>query len=404
MKIALLNTLYYPYHVGGAERSVQLLAEGLLEKGHDVTVITLGKPREFPRRETVNGVRVYRIPLQNSYWPFDDEQGKPNLLRRALWHYRDRYNRGMEQLVKVILEEEKPALLHTHNLTGFSASVWSVAKSLRLPLVHTVRDYSLICPRSMYKNDRNCAKPCRICWGYSRIKQQASVIVDTAVGVSRFVLERHLAFGFFSKAHSAVVYNPVPISANTSLDTFTERGSNFRLGYLGRLAPNKGITDLLSAIESLAGTLPVELIIAGRGEKRYEEMLRRRAEKLPVTFLGYVPPENLFHQIDALVVPSRWHEPFSRVVVEAFAHGVPVIAAARGGIPEIVDDGRNGWLYDPDEPGGLVRLLVKASEERVRLYEMRRCACERVRGFSVEANVAQYLKVYNSLLGGKVEA
>jgi glycosyltransferase involved in cell wall biosynthesis len=133
-------------------------------------------------------------------------------------------------------------------------------------------------------------------------------------------------------------------------------------------------------------------------------MLWRRAENLPVTFLGYVPPENLFHQIDALVVPSRWHEPFSRVVVEAFAHGVPVIAAARGGIPEIVDDGRNGWLYDPDEPGGLVRLLVKASKERERLYEMRRCAYERIREFSVEANVAQYLKIYNSLLGGGAEA
>jgi glycosyltransferase involved in cell wall biosynthesis len=310
----------------------------------------------------------------------------------------------MEQLVKEILEEEKPVLLHTHNLTGFSVSVWSVAKSLRLPLVHTVRDYSLICPRGMYKNGRNCTNPCRICWGYSRIKQQVSVIVDRVVGVSRFVLERHLAFGFFSKAHSAVVYNPVPISANTSLGTFTERGPNFRLGYLGRLAPNKGITDLLSAIESLAGTLSVELTIAGQGEKRYEEMLRRRADKLPVTFLGYVTPENLFQQIDVLVVPSRWHEPFSRVVVEAFAHGIPVIAAARGGIPEIVDDGQTGWLYDPDKPGGLVRLLVKASEERMRLYEMRRYACERVREFSIEANVAQYLKVYNSLLEGGAEA
>jgi len=78
--------------------------------------------------------------------------------------------------------------------------------------------------------------------------------------------------------------------------------------------------------------------------------LRKRAEGLPVEFLGYVKPEELFRLIHCLVVSSRWHEPFGRVIIETFACAIPVIASNRGGIPEIVDEGQTGWLYDPDIP------------------------------------------------------
>jgi glycosyltransferase involved in cell wall biosynthesis len=69
MKIALLNTLYAPYQSGGAERSVQILAEGLCRRGLSVSVITLGEPH-LEARSVINGVTVYRLPLENWYWPF----------------------------------------------------------------------------------------------------------------------------------------------------------------------------------------------------------------------------------------------------------------------------------------------------------------------------------------------
>ena len=70
MRILIVNTLYYPDKIGGAEVSVQLLAETLVEQGHDVSVVCIARGR-VPRKESVNGVHVYRIRLFNVYWPFD---------------------------------------------------------------------------------------------------------------------------------------------------------------------------------------------------------------------------------------------------------------------------------------------------------------------------------------------
>ena len=197
MKVVLLNTLYHPYRVGGAERSVRLLAEGLAAQGHKVVLVTLDKPGTSAKKETINGVEVYRVPLHNNYWPFTNNRHKPFVVRRALWHYRDRYNKAMARLVKTILEGERPDLLHTHNVTGFSVAVWDVAKSLGLPVVHTVRDYSLLCPRNAYRKGRNCSRPCLSCLPFLIPKRKASVVVDVVVGNSRFTLKRHLEWGFF---------------------------------------------------------------------------------------------------------------------------------------------------------------------------------------------------------------
>lgn len=397
MKVVLLNTLYHPHRVGGAERSVQLLAEGLLKQGREVVVVTLCKPGASPNQEIINGVRVYRLPLQNSYWPFEYGHSKPNILRRALWHYRDRYNQVMGQGVKEILKREKPILLHTHNITGFSVAVWDVAKSLDIPIIHTIRDYSLLCPRGMYRRGRNCVKPCKICWAYSKIKQKASALVDIAVGVSRFTLERHLTYGFFPNATRAVVHNPVPLPLEELIRNRDNRRAELRFGYLGGLAPHKGVEDLLNALRKLKDEGFIKLLIAGRGVKKYEEALRKLTENLPVTFLGFVPPETLFNQIDVLVVPSRWHEPFGRVVLEAFSFGVPVIASDHGGIPEVVEKGITGWLYDPDDPESLKQALMNVFQKWDQLQEMRYQARRKAETFSIDVHIRQYVNLYDKV-------
>ena len=80
-------------------------------------------------------------------------------------------------------------------------------------------------------------------------------------------------------------------------------------------------------------------------------------------FLGFVDPTTFFPQIDVLLAPSIWHEPFGRITIEAFAHGVPVIATNRGGLPDIVQDGINGWIFDPDRLDDLVAILQRVGAE-----------------------------------------
>jgi glycosyltransferase involved in cell wall biosynthesis len=74
-------------------------------------------------------------------------------------------------------------------------------------------------------------------------------------------------------------------------------------------------------------------------------------------------PAAFYESVDVTVVPSLWHEPLARVIFESFAHGVPVLASARGGSPELVVPGRTGWLFNPSEEGALARSLSTAVNE-----------------------------------------
>lgn len=397
MKIALLNSFYHPYNVGGAERSLQILAEALATQGHQVVVICLSEPKAGARKEEINGVQVYRVPLQNNYWPLANKYRRPSTVRRIFWHYRDRYNKAMARLVQTILRKEKPDLLHTHNITGFSVAIWHTARLLGLPVIHTLRDYSLLCPRNAYRNGRNCHKICATCWYFSIPKRKASSEVDLVVGVSKFTLKRHLEWGFFTRSEKEVVYNPVSFVLGAAPRSEAREAGPFRIGFLGRLAQLKGIEDLFEAVQQVSEQIPLRVLVAGRGEESYEAKLRKRAQGLPVEFLGYVEADAFLNQIDILVVPSRWHEPSPRVILEAYSNGIPVVASTRGGIPELVDEGQTGWLYDPDKPGALACALLEAYRHRDELRHMGMRGYKKSLAFTVEAHVKQYLELYQRI-------
>ncbi|MBK8151403.1 MAG: glycosyltransferase, partial [Acidobacteria bacterium] len=144
MKIALLNSCYYPDEPGGAERSVRILAESLVGAGHTVSVICLGKARETTE---VGGVRVERIPIRNGYLP-SEHGGDRGAIQRVVWHVRDTHNSAAAHDIAVLLHQFRPDVLHTNNLSGFSVSVWKAARDLGIRIMHTTRDFYLLCPRS----------------------------------------------------------------------------------------------------------------------------------------------------------------------------------------------------------------------------------------------------------------
>lgn len=402
MKIALVNTLYPPHQVGGAERSVQLLAEGLLAKGHEPVVLTLQEPLRYPTVDDVNGVRVYRISLPNIYWPFDVRIRKRPLPLRLIWHIVDRRNPFAGRWVSRILERERPDVVHTHNLTGFSAEVWNVAARLGLQVIHTTRDYSLICPRGMYKGGVNCTTVCSTCTVWATARRRASSSLAAAVGVSRFVLERHERAGFFARVPlKTVIHNPIArdFGVGPQLTPSTSSNGEVRIGYIGRLDPTKGIEDLLRAFRVVAEQgVQLQLKIAGRGYASYEATLKAMMAGVSgVEWLGFVDPAKFYREVDVVVVPSRWEEPFGRTVVEAFAYGIPVIAARRGGIPEIVHDGIDGWLYDPDDPWGLQELIRSLPERRSLLSRMGERARITSESFTLARCVSQHEELYERI-------
>ncbi|MFZ5639123.1 MAG: glycosyltransferase family 4 protein [Bacillota bacterium] len=142
--------------------------------------------------------------------------------------------------------------------------------------------------------------------------------------------------------------------------------------FAGRLIPKKGVDVLIAAMEQVLKVYPgCCLVIVGGGwfgNRRISphiSELHQQAAKMgkKVRFTNYVPPAELplyFAMADIFVCPSQWDEPFGLVNVEAMASGVPVVASARGGIPEIVTDGLNGFLVQKGhDPGSFVKPILQ---------------------------------------------
>jgi glycosyltransferase involved in cell wall biosynthesis len=390
MKALIVSNLYHPNLFGGAERSAQYLAEGLAAQGHDIAVATLN-PRKRDDVADVNGVRVYYLPVRNIYFP--SQPGKPKAAK-MLWHAVDTYNPFMAASLGRVLDAERPEVVNTHNLAGFSATAWRAAKARGLPLVHTAHDQYVLCPKStMHRKGVNCANPCFECRIYSAPRARLSRLVDVLIAPSRFVLDRCAHYQLFPNAEKMVIYNSSEPAAQPGSGV-RQQDRPLRFGFLGRLHTTKGVELLIRSFQKLpAGQ--ARLTIAGRGMPAYERKLRKLVNNHSgITWLGLVVPEVLLSQTDVLVVPSLWHDPAPLVILESLAHRLPVIGSRRGGIPDLMGEG-TGWLFDPDELGALPRALEQAIQSRSELAAMGARAGERARQFSAETMVEGYMKAYS---------
>lgn len=372
---------------------MQALAEGMLQRGHQVTVVTT-QPEGEGSVAQINGVQVCYLPVENIYRPFSEE--RPNVARKALWHAIDSYNPGMRRALGAILDREKPDIVNSHNIVGFSAAAFTAVKERKLPLVHTLHDQYLLCPKStMFRRGRNCQSPCLSCGVLAIPRRRQSLRVDVVIGVSRFILDRHLGFGYFADAEPRVIYNGIETAAAVSRSPRTNGA--FRFGFLGQIRPTKGLHELIEAFVAECGG-EAELWIAGHGDVSYERELRERTATVPgVRWLGFVDPRNLLDAVDVLVVPSVWRDTAPLVVLEALASAVPVLGSDRGGIPELIPPDA-GWVYDPDEKGALRRALRVCLQSRTRLDQMGERGRLQVAAFGRSQFLDRYLSAYQSAL------
>ncbi len=177
---------------------------------------------------------------------------------------------------------------------------------------------------------------------------------------------------------NGVAASPSPLRRRTESDSI-------KIGMLGRISPEKGQAEFLQAARRLSRALPrCSFRIAGRplfndpAAKAYRRSLDDLAAGLPVEFVGWRDDVTDFlGDLDLLVVPSAREPGAPRVVLEAFAAGVPVAAFPTGGIPEIVIDGVTGFLVSPPTPAALAeRILELLLRQPHRLQAAARAAHE----------------------------
>jgi glycosyltransferase involved in cell wall biosynthesis len=166
--------------------------------------------------------------------------------------------------------------------------------------------------------------------------------------------------------------------------------------YIGRLSAEKQIERIRPVLDAMPQT---RLALVGDGPHR--QQLERVFEGTPTTFVGYLAGEELasaYASGDAFLFPSST-ETLGLVLLEAMAAGCPVVGAARGGIPDIVSDGINGCLYDPDDAGSLIsaaaRLLGDAAERR----QLRQAARQEAERWGWAGATEQLRCYYRQVLG-----
>ena len=364
MKIAFLNSLYPPHGQAGAETTLRLLVSNMRGRGHDCAVITL-TPEPGMSVGEVDGAPVHYLPLANVYWPHG--RSRPKALR-PVFQAIEADNPVMRRRLSAVLGQIRPDVMNAHNLQGFSASAWRAASGLGVPTVQTVHDYYTACPRSaMWRPGLgNCASLCRECRVFGAPRRRLSRLPDAVTCVSHRVFDRLSGAGAYPAAITGA--QPVRIirgnNADDALPPVPEpaAGGTLRIGFLGRLDPSKGIEALIAAVKRLpAGT--AHLRIAGGGLPDYRRELEDAAAGSPaVEFLGHVVSAEFLPTVDLLVIASTWEDPFPRVFHEALAYGVPSLVAPRGGLPEVITDGANGFILGEGPDALFERLQALAAQ------------------------------------------
>ena len=373
MKVCIITGLYPPYGRGGAEAVAAGAAAEFVASGHEVFVITAqplaGLKSLLPEAKQENNIKVYRFFPLNFF--FYGNIGKHNFLLRALWHALDLWNVHAFFSISKILKTIRPDIVLTHNIKGFGLILPSALLSVRrengltYKWIHTVHDTQLFSPSGLLKIEEENKWSYKI---FSFITRALFCSPDVVVSPSKWLLDFYTSRGFFPKSEKRVVQNP---TLNSQLSTLNspENGSCHFL-YLGQIEEHKGILFLLDAWKRFSASHPdTGLTIAGSGSLLHEVI--KIAKDMPsIKILGAVPHEatgSLFGAHQATIIPSLVYENAPASISESLSYGVPVIASAIGGIPEMVaepragrgEDGVTGYLFEPGNTESLISAMEK---------------------------------------------
>ncbi len=395
MKFCLITNLYPPYVRGGAERVVELLAQGLRTKGEVVIITT--QPLNTLDNVVQEGFEICRINPLNNYYLLDDQSR--SVWDKLKWHWRDFFNDQVQTAVYRLLKTRQVDVVITHNLKGLSLGLPKAIRKSSLPHIHTLHDYQLLDPHgSMFRAGKNSALQAPAYILYRWLTRYFFKSPDVVISPSKFALDLHLRYGFFKKSKTLVLPNPAVKPDQPSVKARSV-ADKLRLLYLGQIEPSKGAVWLVSSFIKWAEPR-AELTIAGEGSQSAEinKIISQAGQQIKI--LGQVAREKLdelFNQADLLVLPSFWQENSPLVIYEAYQHGLPVLVSDSGGSKELVKDGQTGWIFKSGSNVDLLAKLKIALDKKDSLASMGQAGRTYVQDFSLDNYLAKLLELCQSL-------
>jgi N-acetyl-alpha-D-glucosaminyl L-malate synthase BshA len=301
------------------------------------------------------------------------------------------YNLALTTKMVEVAENYDLDVLHVHYAMPFAASAY-LARQLLLP-----RQLGVV--TTLHGTDITVVgvEP-----AFFRVTKFSIESSDRVTAVSRFLRERaEESFGITRPIE--VIYNFVDPQVFTPHKRTSMRlapASNKILMHASNFRPVKNIPTVLHVFAEVRRQLRAKLVMVGDGPEKAgaEQLARELGVQRDVLFLGNQDcMEELLPMADVFLLPSA-SESFGLVALEAMSAEVPVVASEIGGLPEVVDHGRTGFLHQPDDVvgfvGSVLRLLTNERLRRAIGRRARRVARER---FSVEEMVDRYVAVYDSL-------
>lgn len=328
MKIAIANNLFPPYARGGAESIVARLAGQLETAGHEVFIITLEPDRKGDQLSTDDSYRVYRLPSR--YYRL----GSQSCFARLTWQLGNILGSGQTKRLEQILDQERPDMLLSHNLMGLGFKLPAQLRRRGIRHEHYLHDIQLLHPSGLmfYGQEKILERlPARL---YQALTRKAFASPAKIISPSRWLLEEHRKRGFFPKSTSEIM-------ATIASQERRPMKACRRFLFLGQLENHKGIALLIAAFKkAFAQNEKVSLEIAGSGtlEKTLKELA---AGERRIVFHGQKAHDQVASFLqsgDCLIVPSLCYENSPTVIREAQAAKLPIIAAAIGGIPELLTE------------------------------------------------------------------
>jgi len=370
---------FYPEIQGGAETSLAVLLDGLQRMGLDQVLVTLSKAHADLPIRVIRVARFGSVPKRMKLF------GMPGL------------NSILARQLSKLLRENHIELLHANDTYSLRA-VQKAAEAVGIPLVLSCHNnlnipyssYGIPYPFSSYLDFREK--------GILKAARKCSVVVADSDYIASRLVEAGL-----SPARVRRIYIGGSINQWGSPLTHYDHPYIHVLS-LGIMQYHKGFQDLVLAIKKLTTDgLPLDVTVAGDGP--YRSKLLRLAERLGlvdrIRWVGRVAAEELtrlYDWSDVVVVPTITPEPFGRVAVEAMSRGRPVIGTATGGLAEIIEDGRTGYLVPPATPSAIAEKLLIFQDHRDLLEEMGARGLARCKMlFDQSLITSQVFDVYRSL-------
>jgi glycosyltransferase involved in cell wall biosynthesis len=402
MKILLVNKFHYLK--GGSETYYFELAKLLEEHGHEVAFFSMENEKN--------------IKTNNKEYFVKEIDMNSKDITKAL---KVIYNKENKKLMEQALDEFKPDIVHVNNFQRqLTASVIDAAKERNIPVVFTAHDVQAICPAIlMMDSQRNI---CEECMGgkylncvkkkcvknsllksvlgaveakYYRLKKVYTEKIDYVLPPSEFYMKKLIKDGI-PKDKISYIHNFIDVD---SFDVKTE-DKGYAL-YFGRLSREKGILNLINAFAKIEKG---NLYIAGTGpeQEEVEQVIKDNKLEKRVKLLGFLNKDEMKETIrncKFVVVPSIWYENCPYSVIETLCTGKPVIGADIGGIPELVKDNENGFIYKYDSIEELSDKMKTLFENDKLVKQFSKKAKEIAKEqYSKENYYKKIIKIYNKVL------